>query len=61
MMPVFISCPHCHKNLLTEMPDGQVWQFEDGERRCEDCRVILHIEHIHNDLIWNDKFNPELN
>jgi hypothetical protein len=61
MIPVFIYCPLCHKNLLTEMPDGQVWEFEDGNMRCEDCRVTLKIEHVHNELIWNDEPNPELN
>lgn len=43
------------------MPDGQVWEFENGERRCEDCRIALRIEHINNDLIWNEDPNPELN
>lgn len=61
MIPVFIFCPNCRKNLLAEMPDGQVWEFEDGERRCEDCRVTLRIEHINNDLVWNEDPNPELN
>lgn len=61
MMPVFIKCPQCKKNLVIAMPDGQVWEFEDGDRRCDDCLVILEIEHIHNDLIWNTEPNPELN
>lgn len=61
MIQVFIYCPNCRKNLLSEMPDGQVWEFEDGKRRCEDCRVTLRIEHVHNELVWNEDPNPELN
>lgn len=61
MFPVFITCPHCHKNLVSEMPDGQVWDFEDGKIRCDDCRVPLKIEHVYNDLTWTDVPNPELN
>jgi len=61
MIKVFIYCPKCRKNLVIEMPDGQVWEFEDGERRCEDCRVTLRIEHIRNELVWNEDHNPELN
>ncbi|RLA42938.1 MAG: hypothetical protein DRR06_13335 [Gammaproteobacteria bacterium] len=54
MIKVFISCPNCHKNLLTEMPDGQVFEFEDGEKRCSDCKVVLEINHVHDELIWED-------
>jgi transcription initiation factor TFIIIB Brf1 subunit/transcription initiation factor TFIIB len=61
MMPVFIKCPRCNKNLVTEMPDGQVWEFEDGKIRCSECLVVLTIEHIHNELMWTDDPNPELN
>lgn len=61
MIPVFIYCPNCKKNLFTEMPDGQVWEFEDGENRCDECRATLRIHHINNKLIWTDDPDPERN
>ena len=45
MIKVSISCPNCHKNLIAEMPDGQ---------------VRVKIDHVHDDLI-NDLLNDLIN
>lgn len=59
MIPVFIKCRKCLNSCCCDMPDGQVFEFEDDMYSCADCGGDLEISHIHQDLEWEENSKPK--